>query len=53
MLADLDSKPPFFLKSIRALLDALQGDSGSDWLNICGFGFGSSINVASVHQSGY
>jgi hypothetical protein len=33
MLVDSDSKPPFFLKSIRALLDALQGDSGSDWLN--------------------
>ena len=33
MLADMESKPPFFLKSIRALLDAIQGDSGNDWLN--------------------
>jgi hypothetical protein len=33
MLADMDSKPPFFLKPIRGLLDAIQGDSGRDWLN--------------------
>jgi hypothetical protein len=33
MLADMDSKPPFFLKPIRALLDAIQGDAGNDWLN--------------------
>jgi hypothetical protein len=32
MIADMDSKPPFFLQSLEAMLDAIQGDSGRDWM---------------------
>jgi hypothetical protein len=28
----MDSKPPFFLQSLEAMLDAIQGDSGRDWM---------------------
>jgi hypothetical protein len=33
MIADMKSKPPFFLKPIRGMLDAIQSDSGRDWLS--------------------